>query len=71
MAAHPDSFYTGRTHCLSIWLHALEYGGQGWTYTAPAPDWSLPSFDTAHLVPIVDTHNDDAADENEQHEEDT
>jgi len=64
-----SSYYSGRTHCLSIWLHALQYSGPGWTYGVPAPDWSLSSFETAHLVPIVDTHDTDTVGDIE--EEDT
>ena len=52
-----DAYYTGRTHCLFIWLHALEYSGPGWRYNTPGPDWSKPAFETAHLLPIVDTHD--------------
>jgi tRNA pseudouridine synthase 9 len=39
-------------HCDGIWLHALQYSGNGWQFRAPLPDWASP-FNSESIEQII------------------
>ncbi|CAM9538847.1 unnamed protein product [Choristocarpus tenellus] len=36
-----ENFKETQLHCSGIWLHALQYEGDGWTFTTRPPPWSV------------------------------
>jgi hypothetical protein len=38
----PDEELERALHCDGVWLHALQYEGEGWSFRTPPPAWAAP-----------------------------
>ena len=39
-------------HCDGIWLHALKYKGEGWTFASEPPSWATGTFRLVNFADI-------------------